>query len=260
MRSGLKRLWNAVKPPPPVPRRASERVPPTEISRLSQFLHTFMPPPKANSLEQSVSPAVRLMRRKTVLRAASVVALGGAAWGVYAYISSAPSRALTVLQDGMRLTGKDDLKGAEARFTRAVSIWPQLASGYLERGIVRRELNETDGAIEDLERAVSLDSNLSQAHTELGVIYRDRGDLTRAVNEFTLAIQMAPSTDAFYQRGQLYASLGRQAEALADYDAAIHEQTDAPYVYRARAMSLDALGKHDAAEEDRNVATRIEHH
>lgn len=155
--------------------------------------------------------------------------------------------------------GQGDFKGAEGRFTRASEIWPQLAPAFLERGLARREQHNIDGALEDFQHAAELDRSLGQAHTELGVIYRDRGDLQRAVNEFSLAIQIVSSTDALYQRGQLYAAEGEHGKAVADYDAAIHEQTDAPYVYRARAMSRDALGDHDGAEEDRARADRIEH-
>ncbi len=194
-----------------------------------------------------------------VLGAAAVIAAGGVAWGTYAYISSGPARATQALQDGMELMGKGDLKGAEARFSRALSNDPQLASAYLERGLVRRDLQETDGAIQDFEQAVVLDSSMAPAHTGLGLIYRGRGDVTRAINEFTLSIQVASNTDALYQRGQLYESLGQHEKAIADYDAAIYEQPDAPQVYRARATAHDAAGDHAGAEEDRRRAERMEH-
>jgi|GEM_PF-1122911 len=258
-KSRLKRLWDTVKPPPAPPRRVSEYAPLKDPSWIGRFLRAIKPPPAVPSARQGISREEQLRRRRIVLGAAALIAAGGAAWGTYAYISSAPARATQAFQDGMRLMGKGDLKGAEERFTRALSNYPQLASAYLERGLVRRDLEETDGAIQDFEHAIALDSNMAPAHTALGVIYRGRGDVTRAINELTLSIQLASNTDALYQRGQLYESLGQHQKAIADYDAAIHEQTDAPYVYRARATARDAADDHDGAEEDRGRANRIEH-
>jgi tetratricopeptide (TPR) repeat protein len=154
--------------------------------------------------------------------------------------------------------GAGDYQGAVERFTKAVDTWPRMAAGYLERGVARKNMNQTDAAIEDFERAIGKDSSMAQAHTALGTIYRERGDLTRAMNEFALSLQLNTSTEAFYERGQVRESLGQHRQAIEDYDAAIHEQPDAPYVYRARAMSLDALGEHDGAAQDRRTAILIE--
>jgi tetratricopeptide (TPR) repeat protein len=119
-------------------------------------------------------------------------------------------------------------------------------------------MNQVDPAKEDFERAIAGDPNLGPAHTALGEIYRERGDLTRAMTEFTAAINITADTDAFYQRGQVHELLGEHQQAIQDYDAAIHDQPDAPYVYRARAMARDAMGDHDEAQQDRRTAIRIE--
>ncbi len=257
--SRLKQLWNAVKPPPPVPRRVSEHAPMAD-SGWVRFLRSIKPPPAVQAEEGASSKAEKRQRRTILLRAASILAIMGGGGGAYVYLSSAPSRAQTVLEDGMRLMAQGDSTGAESRFTRAVGIRPQLAAGYLQRGLVRTTLRNGEGAREDFEHAIALDPNMAAAHTALGLLYRDRGDLTRAVSQYTLSIQLASNTDALYQRAQLYASLGQHDKALADYDAAIHEEPDAPLVYRARAMSRDALGDHNGAEEDRALAWHIEHH
>jgi tetratricopeptide (TPR) repeat protein len=227
--SGLRRLWNALKPPPPV-----------------------------ESQEEGLSKEERLRRRRLVLGTVAVLVAAGLGWGIYEYIASAPTRAEKVFEEGMRLMGAGDFKGAEGRFTDAIDIWPRLASAYLQRGLARKNMNQVDAAIDDFQHAISEDSNLGPPHTALGVIYRQRGDLKHAMTEFTLGINLSPDTDAFYQRGQIHESLGEHQQAIDDYDAAIHDQPDAPYVYRARAMSRDALGDHDDAEQDRRTAIRIE--
>ena len=232
--SGLSRLWNALKPPPPV-RSAAEAAP-------------------------TVSPEVKRRQRTILVATLVVVGLGAGAWGTYLYIASAPMRAEKIFRDGMRYMATGKFKEADGRFTKAIDTWPSLGPAYLERGLARENLNQVDGAVDDFEHALSVDANLAQAHTELGLVYRDRGDLNRAVNEFSLSLGITSTTDALFQRGQLYESLGQHEKALADYDAAIHEQPDAPHVYRARAMTRTALGDDTGAAQDRDRANYIEHH
>ena len=187
LESLLKRVWNAVKPPPPVARRAPSRpAPAMEPSGVRGVLQSLAPPPTDGM------PAQRRRQRVVVLSAVGVILASGAAWQIYAYVSSAPARAQQAYEDGMRLAAQADFTGAEARFTRAVEIQPTLAPAYLERGLTRHSRNNLDGALADFQRAIMIDPDMAQAHTGLGLVYRDRGDLTHAVDEFTLAIKSEP--------------------------------------------------------------------
>ena len=258
--SGWKRFRNSILPPPAVPGRSPEREPSRHPSGLARLWNAIKPPPAVKVQEQNVLPKEERIRRQRLLYGtAAVVVTGALAWGIYAYIASEPERAEQVFQDGMRLVGAGDQKGAEARFTKAVGIWPHLANGYLERGLVRKSMNQVDAAIVDFEQAISQDSSMGAAHTALGTIYAERGDRVRAMNEFSQAISLNPNSHAFYERGQLHELMGEHTQAMEDYAAAIHEEPDAPYVYRARAMTRDAIGDHAGADEDRNTASQIEH-
>jgi tetratricopeptide (TPR) repeat protein len=258
--SPLKRFWNAIKPPPAVPRRQAGREPDRDPSALARLWNAIKPPPAVKHEGHGLPKEEKRRRRRVVLTATGVILTVAAAGGIYQYIASAQTRADKVFQDGMRLMGSGDYEGAIARFTAAIRIWPSMATAYLERGLARKSMNQVDAAIEDFKSAIGQDPNLGEAHAALGTIYRDRGDVTRAMNELNVAIQVGGSTDAFYQRGQLHESLGQHKEAIQDYDAAIHEQPDAPYVYRARAMARDAMGDRAAASADRRQALYIERH
>ena len=237
--SGLKRLWNAIKPPPPVPWHSSEQ---------------------AGGLPESELSAEEHRRRKRLLIITAVaIAMGGVGWAAYSYIASAPQRADAALQEGMRLMASGQYKGAEERFTRATEIFPSLATGYLERGLAHLNLHEPDLAIKDFEHAIDLNPNFAEAHTALGGVYRERGDLKHAVGEFTLAINLGSAVDANYQRAQMYESLGEHQKALEDYNQAIAGLPDAPYVYRARAVTREILGDAAGAKQDRHTADLIEH-
>jgi len=247
-----------VAPPPAVPRPPPARKPTVLPRGLARLWNAIKPPPAAARERDGVSEETRLRRRKLGFATAAVVVVVGGAWGAYLYVASAPTRADAAFHQGMLRMGAGDYKGAVERFTKAVDIWPRMAAGYFERGVALRSMNQPDAAIEDFGRAISQDSSMATAHTALGTIYRERGDLTRAMNEFGLSLQLNTSTEAFYERGQVHESLGQHQQAIDDYGAAIHEQPDSPYVYRARAMSLDALGDHARAAQDRRTAILIE--
>jgi tetratricopeptide (TPR) repeat protein len=251
--SSWKRFWSSISTPAPI-----ERMPVKQPSALGRFWDAIKPPPAVKGPDEGLSKAEKRRRWRLVLATMAVAVAAVLAWQVYLFIASAPMRAEKVLQDGMGRMGAGDYVGAIERFNKAVGIWPRLAAGYLERGLAHRNMNQEDAAIADFERAVQEDSNLGPAHTALGEVYRERGDLTRAIAEFTLAINLNPSTDAYYQRGQVYNSQGQHQMAIQDYDLAIHEQPDAPYVYRARALAREALGDAQGGRQDRATAIRIE--
>jgi tetratricopeptide (TPR) repeat protein len=238
MEPGFRRFWNAIKPPPAVPRRSFD----------DQYRRPFggaLKPPAA-------------VRR--ILGVAGVLVLAGAgAWEAYAYVSGAPKRAQAVLVDGLQLMASGKYPQAIESFTRATKIWPRLGTGYLERGLAHLSVQDTNAAIEDFKRAIEVDRSLTEAHTALGSIYRQRGEWNAALNEFTVAIGLGSTVDGNYQRGQLYESLGQHQSAVDDYNLAIAQLPDAPYVYRARALSRENMGDRAGAEEDRRTAFSIEH-
>jgi|SRR5579864_813336 len=228
--SVLTRLWNAVKPPPPA--------------------------------EKRVKKPVTAQRRKQIRMIAGLVAiliLGGAGWEIYNFIASAPDRARAKFNQAMVDMGPGNYQKAIDGFTRAVSIWPQLSEAYVERGIAYHYLRKDDQALADLDRATQVDASLGSAYLTRGVIYRARGDQQGAMQQFTKSIELQPGMDAYYERGELYESLGEHAKAIADYDQAIAYLRSAPHVYRARAYAKSKMGDEEGAKADRELAEGYEH-
>src|SRR6185437_14588192 len=119
--SGWQRFWDAIKPPPPVPKDTLRRHQESQISGWQRLWTSVKPPPKANQPEAApASPLDRRRRRGMFTISTSVLLLGGAGAGIYYYVDSAPSRADSVLADGMRLATVGKYQDAIARFTRAV--------------------------------------------------------------------------------------------------------------------------------------------
>jgi tetratricopeptide (TPR) repeat protein len=224
-RSLLSRVWEAVKPPPPLPARR------------------------------------RLNRdQRRLIRVTSIaLALGASAWGVYAYIASAPDRALGHYREGMHLLGPGDLEGAAAQFSKAIAIFPAYADAYLGRGKARQAAGHSQAALADFERAIAIDPTSDLAYISRGTIARAGGDSQKALADFTRSIHLHPTSDAYYQRGMTYQALHQVKRALDDYDLAITYDPGAPYIYLARAIARRDLGDSAGAREDQEEAERLEH-
>ena len=229
--SVLTRLWNAVKPPPPVDRPGAPAL--TEQKKKQQRLIIY------------------------TICAVAVLAVAG---GIYAYIANAPARADKEFQDGMRYMGPGRYPDAIIHFTKAISIHSQLPDAYLERGNAHRSLGDIDAALADFQTAADLNPTLADAHNGIAMIYVQKHDQRHALEELGKSLALKPTVEAFFQRGQILEAQGDHRKAIEDYDRAIGEARDAPYMYRARALAKANLGDTEGAHADRQIALQIEHH
>jgi tetratricopeptide (TPR) repeat protein len=219
------RLWNTVKPPPPVP---GHRKP------------------------------LNRGQRGLLWGTLSVVISGAVGFAIYNYVSSAEERADKVFQKGMALLGPGRYQDAIAQFTGAIAIWPKHAQAFLQRGNARQILNQTDAALSDYAMALNVDPNLAPVYTARGIIFLTRGDVPQALMEFDQSIRVQPTVDAYYQRGQIHYRSGEFQQAIDDYDRAIGIGRDMPYVYLARAIAKGSMGDIKGAERDRDTAATLQ--
>jgi tetratricopeptide (TPR) repeat protein len=222
------RVWDAIKPPPAVPRRHDA--------------------PRGLNSKQ----------KKIIWVSVILVVLIAGLWQGYNYISSAPLRAQKVYDQAMLNMTPGRYDEAVRLFSKAVDIFPQLSVAYLERGNAENILGETEGAIADYDKAIET-GNLAAAYTARGRIYLHRKDTTRAEADFTRSIGVEPSTDAYFQLGQINEAAGDHEHAIMNYDQALHIQPDSPDIYLARGQAKKAKGDDQGALDDRNQAYAIEH-
>lgn len=247
---GLAKLRDAIMGPP-LPQHSRQRV----VIPFYVRAWNFISPPKSGGQPLGLN---RSQSRLLVIALSVVVILivGG---GLYFYLfSGLEERSLAALQEGLNSVAKVDYKGSVERFTEAISIWPNNALAYLHRGNSHAVLGETAEAKRDWDRATEIDPDLADPYTARGTQLRMEGSAQQAVNELSRSIQLQPSVDAYYQRGQIYVTLHQYQKAIEDFDRSIAERRDAPYVYRARAAARRAIGDLAGAAEDRTTADRIE--
>lgn len=229
--SAFSRFWNLVKPPPAGPRA------PLSPEAMTQ----------------------RKRQRKLVIVTAAALAVLAAGVSIFLHIQSAPERADKEFQDGMKLMRPNKYPEAIAYFTRALEIYRQLPNAYLERGNAHRSLGEPDAALADFQKAADLDPTLADAHTGSAMIYLERRDPAHALDELNKSLAIRPNIEAYYQRGLILEARGEHQTAIADFDLAIAQARDAPYMYRARATARENLGDRGGARADREIASRLEH-
>jgi tetratricopeptide (TPR) repeat protein len=222
--SFLQRVWNAVKPPP-------------------------APPPR-----RQLNRSQRRLLRVTAI----VIALGASGWSIYAWIASAPDRALGHDIEGTRLFGAGDFQGALAQFSDAIKISPEYADAYVGRGKAEVALGQTEIGLADFGKAMAINPTLEQPYTQRGLLWRSRGDLAKALADFSRSIAIQPRADAYYQRGLTHQMLGDAQRAVSDYNLAIGRDPAAPYFYRARAKAERDLDHLADAQTDQETAERLE--
>ena len=230
-------------------------------SAFTRFWKTVKPPTIDNRPPESAKVVeLRRRQRRLIMITVSVILVGAAVTGIVMFISSAPQRADKEFQDGMKMMSPGKYPDAIVHFNRALSIYAQLPDALLERGNAHRILGEPDEALADYQAATDLNPSLAAAHNGIAMIYIERHDMRHALERLNKAISLQPSVEAYYERGQILESQGDHKKAIEDYDRAIAEQRDSPYMYRARALAKSNLGDMEGAHADRQIADQIEHH
>jgi tetratricopeptide (TPR) repeat protein len=238
---------------PEEPAYLRERRQQATIPWYRSMLDSLRPPSSAPSARRSLSPT---QRRMVLISLATIPAIA-AVWSIYGYIASASDRSRSAYEAGLKMLGPGDFKGAAREFSDSISI-SETPAAYIERGNVYRTLGQPDKALADWKRAIELDPNSATAYAARGTHYRIVGNNAAAMSDLNRSIQIVPNVDGFYQRGQVYAALGKFDDAMKDYNQAIELGRGIPFLYMARASARRALGDPEGSLEDQATAMRLQ--
>ncbi len=118
---------------------------------------------------------------------------------------------------------------AEREFRIELAHDPASARSMAWLGDVAIRRNDAKTALPLLEKAVKLEPGIRIAHLDLGIVLSDTPQRDRAVRELREAIRLDPSQpDAHYRLARVYKSLGRTADANAEFAAVrqLHEKKE----------------------------------
>lgn len=114
------------------------------------------------------------------------------------------------------------LEDAVAAYSKAISLDPEYAIAYNNRGTVYARLKQYDRAISDIDKAISLNPEYAMAYNNRGNAYDDLKQYNRAMADYGKAISIDPGdASAYNNRGVAYMfGLYKTKEACADWEKA----------------------------------------
>ena len=143
-------------------------------------------------------------------------------------------------------------------YNRAISLAPDAAEAYNNRGNAKAVLKRYEAAIADHDQAILLNPGLAEAYSNRGTSKAELGRHDGAIADYDEAIRLKPDyAGAYINRGISKAALKRYEAAIADHDQAILLNPDLAEAYSNRGITKYALGRHDDAIADHDEAIRL---
>jgi len=167
-------------------------------------------------------------------------------------IPSPPKSEKSVFKKAHLAYEQGNYHAAIDKYTEAIRLNPTCASYYAHRGYALRGLARFREAIEDLTFAIEIDPG-PEYYEFRGLSYRALGELELALMDFDESLCLEPGQIRIHQyRGDIKLRLGRDFEAIADYDQAIKMGTESPNTFYLRGWCRVQLPVYrwDLAEQD----------
>lgn len=87
----------------------------------------------------------------------------------------------------------EDLKDKLNYYTKSIENKPDFADAYINRGLVKNELEDFDGSIKDYDKAIELDSKCALAYNNRGYTKFKKEDFKGALDDYNKAILLNPN-------------------------------------------------------------------
>lgn len=170
----------------------------------------------------------------------------------------APTRIFALSDRGVARWRLGALRGAIGDFNAALTLTPEEATLYNNRGNVLLELKLQAEAAKDFTLAIALAPDYGAAYNNRGNARVLLGDQAGAMADFTKAIRLMPANAVpFNGRGKAQLALRRPAAALRDLSRAIALSGRYAQAYANRGAALMALGRYQEAIGDYGAAIQF---
>lgn len=164
-----------------------------------------------------------------------------------------------------------DLNAKLDLYSKAIKENPNFMDAYINRGLVRNELQDFEGSIEDYNKAIELDSKCALAYNNRGYTKYKKQDMKGALEDYNKAILLNPKfqmaidnkarlvsevcledqpdfTEKYYlSLGISEFNSGNLAEALRNLDEALKYNKKSDVVYFYKGIVLHNLNKIEEA-------------
>jgi tetratricopeptide (TPR) repeat protein len=135
-----------------------------------------------------------------------------------------------------------DVAGAVASCRRAIELRADLAAAHGNLANAERARGAIDAAIAGYRRAIALEPGLALAHRELGALLAAAGRVMEAIPHFEHLVALRPEPALLSDYATLLVGLGRYAEGIRHYRAAIERQPTDARLHSNLAHALHCIG------------------
>ena len=144
------------------------------------------------------------------------------------YADNDPSnKSIAYIRKGSALNGLKKYDEALDSMNKGIAIKPEGYRGYLERGLLQKQMGRRQEAVKDLKRSIELnhipnqEANIAVAYASIAEIHNEEGDWNAAIDSATKALTVWPGYGyalnsrvvAHYKKGDFAACL-KDCEAL----------------------------------------------
>ena len=160
----------------------------------------------------------------------------------------------------MGLSYGKDKKYEEAikAYSKALTLNPNLAGAYNNRGVAKARLGYYKEAKSDYDDAIRLKPDYALAYNNRGVAKEGLGDYKEAKSDYDDVIRLKPDYAlAYNNRGVAKEGLGDYKGAISDYNEAIRLNPNLAEAYDSRGLAKEGLGDYKGAISDYNEAIRL---
>lgn len=155
----------------------------------------------------------------------------------------------------------DDYFGAMADFDYALELEPLNTAARFNRGLLLAEVNANDRALEDFSRVLDVKPDDYRARYNRAVIHANKMQWAEAIDDINMVISAFPDfPGALMMRSEFYRKMGKQSEAMADYDRALALSRKKKHGPQSEAEANPSQGKtaeDGAAEEAEETADDV---
>lgn len=141
----------------------------------------------------------------------------------------------------------EDYKEKLKYYDKAIKNNPEYTDAFINRGLVKNELNDFEGSIKDYDRAIELDPRCSLAYNNRGYTKYKKGDYEGALSDYNKAILLNP---------KLNIALDNKAKLLSEVCMKDDEEFVAKYYL---SLGIQEINKGNFLEGIKNIDESIKH-
>jgi len=163
-------------------------------------------------------------------------------------------------QQAISKTQTGDHEGSIHSYSHAISLNPEYAEAYRDRGVSYLKLDQYENALHDVNQAIKLNANDYRAFRSRGYIFNILGRYHDAIHDLTMALRINPDdAKSLYHLGIAHYHNQDHEKALANYDAALLLSPDAATFYN-RGLVFHHMSRYVDAIDNYGQALGLDPH